>query len=154
MSAARTSRIRIGAGGIMLPNHAPIMVAEQFGTLEALFPGPRRSRCRTRTGHGSADDASAAADAEQQSGRIPTRPRRTHGVSPRSRARAGDPRHSRRGCEVPIWVLGSSLFGAQVAAAFGLPFAFASHFAPTLLMDAIAIYRERFEPSAAAGEPY
>jgi luciferase family oxidoreductase group 1 len=149
-----TTRIRIGAGGIMLPNHAPLMVAEQFGTLEALFPGrvdlgvgrapgtdPVTTRALRRTLNSNPDEFPRdlaelmAYLREPAPGQI-------------IRAVPG------AGSKVPIWVLGSSLFGAQAAAAFGLPFSFASHFAPAQLMDAIAIYRERFEPSEQLQRPY
>ena len=149
-----TSRIRIGAGGIMLPNHAPIMVAEQFGTLEALFPG------RVDLGVGRAPGTDP----------LTTRAlRRTLNSNPDEFPRdlaelmayLGEPAAGQMikaipgaGSKVPIWILGSSLFGAQVAAAFGLPFSFASHFAPTYLMEALAVYRERFEPSAQLARPH
>jgi luciferase family oxidoreductase group 1 len=149
-----TARIRIGAGGIMLPNHAPIMVAEQFGTLEALFPGrvdlgvgrapgtdPLTTRALRRTLNSNPDEFPRELAELMAFLRDPA-PGQVIRAIPGA------------GSKVPIWVLGSSLFGAQVAAAFGLPFAFASHFAPALLMDAIAIYRERFEPSEQLATPY
>ena len=149
-----TSRIRIGAGGIMLPNHAPIVVAEQFGTLEALFPGrvdlgvgrapgtdPLTTRALRRTLNSNPDEFPRELAELMAFLRDPS-PGQIIKAVPGA------------GSKVPIWVLGSSLFGAQVAAAFGLPFAFASHFAPTHLMEAIAIYRERFEPSDQLARPY
>jgi luciferase family oxidoreductase group 1 len=151
---AGTSRIRIGAGGIMLPNHAPLQVAEQFGTLEALFPG------RVDLGLGRAPGTDRAAAAAL---------RRTLGADPDNfpndvielltllgAPQPGQAVHAvpGEGLEIPIWILGSSTFGAQVAAALGLPFAFASHFAPALLFEATQIYRERFRPSARLAEPY
>jgi luciferase family oxidoreductase group 1 len=149
-----TSRIRIGAGGIMLPNHAPIMIAEQFGTLEALFPGrvdlgvgrapgtdPLTTRALRRTLNSNPDEFPHELAELMAFLRDPV-------PGQMIRAIPG------AGSKVPIWVLGSSLFGAQVAAAFGLPFSFASHFAPTHLMDAIAIYREWFEPSDQLARPY
>jgi len=151
---AATSRIRIGAGGIMLPNHAPIMVAEQFGTLDAMFPGridlglgrapgtdPLTTRALRRTLNAN-PDAFPRDLAELMAFLRPPRPDQAIKAVPGA------------GANVPIWILGSSLFGAQVAAAFGLPFSFASHFAPAQLMEAIAIYRERFEPSEQLARPY
>jgi luciferase family oxidoreductase group 1 len=152
--AAGTSRIRVGAGGIMLPNHAPIQVAEQFGTLEALFPG------RIDLGLGRAPGTDPAAAMAL---------RRTLRSDPEAfpddvlevLAYLADPQPGQRviavpgaGTRVPVWILGSSTFGAQVAAALGLPFAFASHFAPAMLEEASAIYRERFTPSAYLEAPY
>jgi luciferase family oxidoreductase group 1 len=147
-----TSRIRIGAGGVMLPNHAPLQIAEQFGTLESLFPG----RIDLGLGRAPGTDHAAAAALRRTLRTDPEEfPRdvveliayfRDEGV--RVRAIPG------AGLDVPIWILGSSLFGAQVAAMLGLPFAFASHFAPAHLMDAIAVYRHRFQPSAHLDRPY
>jgi luciferase family oxidoreductase group 1 len=151
---AATSTIRIGAGGIMLPNHAPIMVAEQFGTLEAMFPGrvdlglgrapgadPLTTRALRRTLNANPDEFPRDLAELMAFLRTP-RPDQAIKAVPGA------------GANVPIWILGSSLFGAQVAAAFGLPFSFASHFAPAQLMEAIAIYRERFEPSEQLAKPY
>jgi luciferase family oxidoreductase group 1 len=142
---SQTSKIRIGSGGVMLPNHAPLIVAEQFGTLEALFPG------RVDLGLGRApgtDQAAAYAmrrNLQSDANQFPTDVvelmsyfRRTNG---RVRAIPGE------GMRIPVYILGSSLFGAQLAAALGLPYAFASHFAPRMMMEAIALYRERFQPS-------
>jgi luciferase family oxidoreductase group 1 len=149
-----TSTIRIGAGGIMLPNHAPLQVAEQFGTLESLFPG------RVDLGLGRAPGTDQAAARAL---------RRTLDSDPNAfpddilelMAFFGDAGDGQpvtavpgAGLRVPIWILGSSTFGAQVAAALGLPFAFASHFAPAMLFDAIEIYRTRFRPSATLAAPY
>jgi len=151
--AAGTKTIRVGAGGIMLPNHAPLVVAEQFGTLESLFPG------RIDLGLGRApgtDQVTAhalrrtlASDPEAFPNDVVElmeyfSPRENGSV----RAVPGS------GLSVPIYILGSSTFGAQVAAALGLPFAFASHFAAQMLLPAIRIYRERFRPSAALQKPY
>jgi luciferase family oxidoreductase group 1 len=151
--AQATSTIRVGSGGIMLPNHAPMVIAEQFGTLEAMYPG------RIDLGVG----------------RAPGTDQRTW------RALRRDPSHAERfpqdvlelqaflapvqegqavqavpggGAQVPIWILGSSLFGAELAAMLGLPFAFASHFAPNDLLQALELYRTRFEPSAQLDRPY
>jgi luciferase family oxidoreductase group 1 len=151
--AAGTQTIRVGAGGIMLPNHAPLVVAEQFGTLESLFPG------RIDLGLGRApgtDQVTAhalrrtlASDPEAFPNDVVElmeyfSPRENGSV----RAVPGS------GLSVPIYILGSSTFGAQVAAALGLPFAFASHFAAQMLLPAIRIYRERFRPSATLAKPY
>lgn len=149
-----TSRIRIGAGGIMLPNHAPLQVAEQFGTLESLFPG----RVDLGLGRAPGTDRPAAMalrrtlnadpdgfpnDVVELMGYFaPPQPGQAVQAVPGA------------GLSIPIWILGSSTFGAQVAAALGLPFAFASHFAPAMLFDAIGIYRERFKPSAQLAAPY
>lgn len=151
--AGGTSTIRVGAGGVMLPNHAPLVIAEQFGTLEALFPGridlgvgrapgtdQRTSQALRRTLQGDVDEFPqdvlelAAYFAEPQPGQALAVPG--------------------AGLHVPIWILGSSLFGAQLAAALGLPFAFASHFAPKQLDRALAIYRTQFRPSAHLARPY
>ena len=151
---AGTSTIRIGAGGIMLPNHAPLQVAEQFGTLEALFPG------RVDLGLGRApgtDHAAAFALRRTLQSNPDEFPRDVLEVM--DFFREADPAQPVRavpgaGLRVPIWILGSSLFGAQVAAGLGLPFSFASHFAPAMLHDAIRIYRERFTPSEFLDKPY
>ena len=151
---AATKTIRVGAGGIMLPNHAPLQIAEQFGTLESLFPG------RVDLGLGRAPGTDHAAAYAL---------RRTLNSNPDQFPqdvmelmdffRAPQPGQAVRavpggGLSVPIWILGSSTFGAQVAAALGLPFAFASHFAPALLDEASAIYRARFTPSEHLKQPY
>jgi luciferase family oxidoreductase group 1 len=153
--AGGTSTIRVGAGGIMLPNHSPLAIAEQFGTLESLFPGridlalgrapgsdPLTARALRRNPSADAADAFpddvvelmgyfAAAGSERLVQAVPG-----------------------AGLNVPIWILGSSLFGAQIAAALGLPYAFASHFAPALMMQAMALYRAEFQPSAQLDRPY
>jgi luciferase family oxidoreductase group 1 len=152
---AGTSTIRIGAGGIMLPNHAPLVIAEQFGTLESLFPG------RVDLGLGRApgtDLAAAYALRRNLSSDENQFPRDV--VELIDYFRGGDEGGRRvraipgEGLKVPVWILGSSLFGAQLAAMLGLPFAFASHFAPGQMMDAIRVYRERFQPSAQCDRPY
>jgi len=151
---AGTSTIRIGAGGIMLPNHAPLQVAEQFGTLESLFPG------RVDLGLGRApgtDHAAAAALRRTLQSHPDEFPRDVMAVIDFFREpQPGQPVRAvpGAGLRVPIWILGSSLFGAQVAAALGLPFSFASHFAPQLLHEAIGVYRDRFAPSAHHQQPY
>ncbi|HEV2187193.1 MAG TPA: LLM class flavin-dependent oxidoreductase [Stellaceae bacterium] len=151
---AGTSTIRIGAGGIMLPNHAPLMVAEQFGTLAALHPG------RVELGLGRAPGSdqltmramrrNLLAGPEQFPQDVVELMNYFRPAEPGQRLQAVPG----AGLDVPIWILGSSLFGAQLAAILGLPFAFASHFAPAALMQAIAIYRERFEPSAQFAAPH
>ena len=148
-----TSTIRIGAGGIMLPNHAPLLIAEQFGTLAALFPG------RVDLGLGRApgsDQRVAQAIRRNLTGGADQFPR---DVMELQAYFAGDDRLGIQatpgaGEDVPLWILGSSLYGAQLAAALGLPYAFASHFAPGALDEAIAIYRRDFRPSAQLKYPY
>src|ERR1035438_6823847 len=152
--AGGTSTIRVGAGGVMLPNHSPLMIAEQFGTLESLFPGridlglgrapgtdmaTARALRRENKSHG--DDFPEAV-AELQSYFEPAEP------GQRVRAIPG------AGLRVPIWLLGSSLFSAELAARMGLPFAFASHFAPTDLMPALRLYRQGFRASRQLERPY
>jgi len=151
---AGTATIRIGAGGIMLPNHAPLQVAEQFGTLASLFPG----RIDLGLGRAPGTDHAAALALRRT---LHTDPDEfPHDVmevidyfgdsQPGQQVRAVPG----AGLRVPIWILGSSLFGAQVAASLGLPFAFASHFAPQMLHEAIGIYRNRFTPSEHSRTPY
>ena len=151
---AGTERIRIGAGGVMLPNHAPLMVAEQFGTLASLYPG------RVDLGLGRApgtDQATAHALRRHLAGGADTFPQDVvellHWFEP-----AGPGQAVRAvpgaGLDVAVWILGSSTFGAQLAAMLGLPYAFASHFAPAELDRAIAVYRERFQPSERLAKPY
>jgi luciferase family oxidoreductase group 1 len=152
--AAGTARIRVGAGGIMLPNHSPLVIAEQFGTLEALFPG----RIDLGLGRAPGSDQAAARALRRNLATDPEEfPRdvmellRYLGPAVPGQQVTAVPGV---GSNVPVWILGSSLFGAQVAAALGLPFAFASHFAPAMMMEAIHIYRERFRPSAQLERPY
>jgi luciferase family oxidoreductase group 1 len=148
-----TSTIRIGAGGIMLPNHSPLVIAEQFGTLEALYPG------RIDLGLGRApgsDHTTARALRRNLASDADEFPQ---DVVELMDYFAGSPRRQVRavpgaGQNVPVWILGSSLFGAQLAAALGLPYAFASHFAPQMMMQAIEIYRATFRPSAQLDKPY
>ena len=151
--AAGTQTIRVGAGGIMLPNHAPLVIAEQFGTLEALSPG------RIDLGLGRAPGTDqltvlalrrdvTGADTfpqdvvELQRYLAPAQPGQAVRATPGA------------GSQVPLWILGSSLFGAQLAAMLGLPYAFASHFAPEALLPALEVYRATFKPSAQLQEPY
>jgi luciferase family oxidoreductase group 1 len=152
--AAGTSRIRVGAGGVMLPNHSPLVIAEQFGTLEALFPG----RIDLGLGRAPGSDQMAARALRRNLATDPEQfPQDVLELQSYLGPRTPD-QHviAVPGIEsnVPLWILGSSLFGAQVAAALGLPFAFASHFAPAMLMEAAEIYRARFRPSAQLDKPY
>jgi luciferase family oxidoreductase group 1 len=152
--AGATTHIRVGAGGIMLPNHAPLIVAEQFGTLESLFPG------RIDLGLGrapGADHLTAQALRRGTDVDPETFPREVQELQAYFRAPTAGQAITAipgAGLDVPIWILGSSLFGAQTAAALGLPFAFASHFAPGYLHQAVALYRRHFRPSAQAASPY
>jgi luciferase family oxidoreductase group 1 len=152
--AGGTKIIRVGSGGVMLPNHAPLMVAEQFGTLEALHPGridlgigraPGTDRLTMRALRrtlSNVDEDFPRDVAELLSYFEPARPGQIVHAVP------GE------GLRVPIWLLGSSLYSAQLAAALGLPFAFASHFAPDLLLEALKIYRDEFRPSESLAKPY
>jgi len=151
--AGATTRIRVGAGGIMLPNHSPLVIAEQFGTLESLFPGRidlglgRAPGSDQRTAHALRRNLQSSSDEFPQD------------VVELMDFLSDTPQQAVRavpgtGLKVPIWILGSSLFGAQLAAALGLPYAFASHFAPAQMMDAIALYRNQFRPSAQCAKPH
>jgi luciferase family oxidoreductase group 1 len=152
--AEGTTSIRIGAGGIMLPNHAPLQIAEQFGTLESLFPG------RVDLGLGRApgtDQAAAYALRRNLTADVNQFPRDV--VELMSYLKPDEPGRKVRaipgeGLDIPIWILGSSLFGAQLAAHLGLPYAFASHFAPGQMMEAIHVYRSTFQPSEQLDRPY
>jgi luciferase family oxidoreductase group 1 len=151
--AGGTSTIRVGAGGIMLPNHSPLVIAEQFGTLESLYPGridlglgrapgSDALTARAMRRHLAADadefpqDVLELADYFSSTSRQPVRAVPGHGLN------------------VPLWILGSSLFGAQLAASLGLPYAFASHFAPAQMMQAIELYRAQFRPSRQLSQPH
>jgi luciferase family oxidoreductase group 1 len=152
--AGGTSRIKIGAGGVMLPNHAPLLIAEQFGTLAALHPG------RVELGLGRAPGSdqltframrrNLLADADQFPQDVVELMNYFRPAEPGQRLQAVPG----AGLEVPIWILGSSTFGAQLAAILGLPFAFAAHFAPAMLEPAIRIYRDRFRPSEQLAAPH
>jgi luciferase family oxidoreductase group 1 len=151
--AGGTSTIRVGAGGIMLPNHAPLVIAEQFGTLESLFPG----RIDLGLGRAPGSDQIVSRALRRTPDAADTFPQEVvelmayfepAAAGQRVRAVPGV------GLEVPIWILGSSLYGAQLAAELGLPYAFASHFAPAMLLDAAQAYRARFRPSAKLERPY
>lgn len=152
--AGGTSRIRVGAGGIMLPNHSPLVIAEQFGTLESLFPG----RIDLGLGRAPGSDQTTAralrrdlnADPNEFPQDVVELMHYFDPVSEGQRVRAVPG----AGLKVPLWILGSSLFGAQLAAQLGLPFAFASHFAPAQMMQAIEVYRSRFRPSEQLARPY
>jgi len=152
--AAGTSTIRVGAGGIMLPNHAPLVIAEQFGTLASLFPG------RIDLGLGRApgtDQITARALRRTLAGDVDRFPQDV--VELMAYFKPAQPGQMVRavpgaGLDVPVWILGSSLFGAQLAAVLGLPYAFASHFAPAQMEEAIELYRHRFEPSEYLAAPY
>ena len=151
--AAHTSKIRLGSGGIMLPNHAPYIVAEQFGTLDALHPGridlglgraPGTDGRTLRALRRSPEDAeNFPADVQELLGYL-------------GNAKASDPVKAVPGYqqEIPVWLLGSSLFGARLAARMGLPYAFASHFAPDMLHQALKVYNSEFVPSAHLKQPY
>lgn len=148
-----TATIRIGAGGIMLPNHAPMVIAKQFGTLEALFPG------RVDLGLGRAPGSDGVVARALRRNLASDERQFPQDVLELQAFLAGDDRIGIRavpgeGTHVPLWILGSSLFGAQLAAMLGLPYAFASHFAPDALDEALDIYRRQFKPSAQLAEPY
>lgn len=151
--AAATKTIRVGAGGIMLPNHAPLMVAEQFGTLATLYPdridlglgrapGTDMATARALRRHMTPEDTFQQ-DVQELMGYFDDI---SDGVAVRAVPGAGT--------HVPVWILGSSLYGAQLAAYLGLPYAFASHFAPAMLEEALSIYRATFRPSSTLSQPY
>ena len=149
-----TSTIRVGSGGIMLPNHAPLVIAEQFGTLESLYPG------RIDLGLGRApgsDQMTARALRRERSGSADEFPQDVAELMRYLGPRTPDQRiiaMPGTGTNVPVWLLGSSLFSAQLAGELGLPYAFASHFAPRLMHEAIRVYRNHFTPSATLDKPY
>ncbi|RLA44960.1 MAG: alkane 1-monooxygenase [Gammaproteobacteria bacterium] len=152
--AAGTTTLQVGAGGIMLPNHAPLVIAEQFGTLESLFPG----RIDLALGRApGTDQATAHALRRNLASSVDQFPQDVVELMAYFNAAGAEQQvHAipGAGLSVPIWILGSSLFGAQLAAHLGLPYSFASHFAPAQMMDAIAIYREQFKPSEYLAAPY
>jgi luciferase family oxidoreductase group 1 len=151
--AANTSSIRLGAGGIMLPNHAPLTIAEQFGTLEALHPG--RIDLGLGRAPGSDQNTMFALRRDPTSAdRFPDDILELQGYLSGETRIAGVNATPGRGSNVPLYILGSSLFGARLAAVLGLPYAFASHFAPAALQDAVAIYRQEFRPSAQLDRPH
>jgi luciferase family oxidoreductase group 1 len=144
--AGGTRSIRVGAGGIMLPNHAPLVIAEQFGTLESLFPGRIDLGLGRAPGSDQATSRALRRTLESDPDQFPADVvELMNYLQPDPNAR-GVRAVPGAGLHIPIWILGSSLFGAQLAAELGLPYAFASHFAPTQLMPALEIYRERFKP--------
>jgi len=152
--AAGTRTIRVGSGGIMLPNHAPLVVAEQFGTLESLFPGRIDLGLGRAPGTDMLTSQALRRDLDSNAEQFPQDVLEL-------RAYFDDPQAGQKvlavpgaGLKVPLWILGSSLFGAQVAAMLGLPYAFASHFAPDALIPALEIYRRHFKPSRQLEKPY
>ncbi|MDT8853672.1 LLM class flavin-dependent oxidoreductase [Paracoccaceae bacterium Fryx2] len=150
--AGGTKTIRVGAGGIMLPNHAPLVIAEQFGTLATLYPG----RIDLGLGRAPGTDMATARALRRHMDAGDTFPQDVMELI----GYFGDPGEGRiravpgTGTHVPVWILGSSLYGAQLAAYLGLPYAFASHFAPAMLADAAATYRQTFRPSTHLARPY
>lgn len=151
--AGQTRTIRVGSGGVMLPNHAPLVVAEQFGTLEALYPG----RIDLGLGRAPGTDGETARALRRYLEAADQFPRDVMELQ----AFLSDPVEGQRvtawpgaGSKVPVWLLGSSLFSAELAAHLGLPFAFASHFAPELLLQALETYRAGFRPSKALAQPH
>ncbi|HLD64563.1 MAG TPA: LLM class flavin-dependent oxidoreductase [Pseudomonas sp.] len=152
--AAGTSTLRVGAGGVMLPNHAPLVIAEQFGTLASLYPG----RIDLGLGRAPGSDAfTAHALRRERSGSADDFPQDLEELQGYLGPRTPDQRvlaMPGSGTQVPLWLLGSSLFSAQLAGLKGLPYAFASHFAPRLMHEAIRVYRNHFKPSAVLDKPY
>lgn len=151
--AAGTSRIRVGAGGVMLPNHAPLLIAEQFGTLAALHPG----RIDLGLGRAPGSDQIAAQAMRRNLSQGEDFPQDV--IELMSYFRTAEPGQMLQavpgaGLDVPVWILGSSTYGAQLAAALGLPYAFASHFAPAQMREAVALYRAHFKPSERLATPY
>jgi luciferase family oxidoreductase group 1 len=151
--AAGTSRIRVGSGGVMLPNHSPMLVAEQFGTLESLFPG----RIDLGLGRAPGTDLQTLRALRKSPAHSNNFPQDVLEL----RALLGEVQPGQAiqavpggGTEVPLWILGSSLFGARLAAELGLPYAFASHFAPDALLPALELYRNAFEPSSQQAKPH
>jgi len=151
--AAGTKTIRVGSGGIMLPNHSPLVIAEQFGTLETLFPGRIDLGLGRAPGTDGRTLRALRRDFESAE-RFPQDVRELQAFLGELQPGQTVQAVPGTGTKVPIWILGSSLFGAQLAAALGLPYAFAAHFAPTQLMEAIEIYRAQFRPSAQCERPY
>ncbi|OJY78479.1 MAG: alkane 1-monooxygenase [Rhodospirillales bacterium 70-18] len=151
--AAGTSRIRVGAGGVMLPNHAPLLIAEQFGTLAALHPG----RIDLGLGRAPGSDQIAARAIRRSLSQGEDFPQDV--IELMNYFRPAEPGQVLQavpgaGLDVPVWILGSSTYGAQLAAVLGLPYAFASHFAPAQMQEAVALYRAHFEPSERLAAPY
>jgi len=151
--AAHTSTIRLGAGGVMLPNHSPLQIAEQFGTLETLHPG----RIDLGLGRAPGSDQNTMRALRRDPSAADTFPSDVQELQAYFDGQtriSGVNAYPGKDTHVPLYILGSSLFGARLAAALGLPYSFASHFAPQALEDAVRIYRRDFQPSAALEEPY
>lgn len=151
--AAHTERIRLGAGGVMLPNHAPLVIAEQYGTLAALHPG----RIDLGLGRAPGTDRTTMYALRRNAASADTFPQdvlELQGYLSEESLVPGVHAYPGRGSRVPLYILGSSLFGARLAAALGLPYAFASHFAPAALQEAVAAYRREFQPSDQLQGPY
>lgn len=151
--ASGTSTIRVGSGGIMLPNHSPLVIAEQFGTLESIYPG----RIDLGVGRAPGTDYRAVRALRRDPERIETFPEDV--LELQAFLAPAKPGQAVRavpgaGTDVPIWILGSSTYGAELAAALGLPYAFASHFAPDSLLAALDVYRRKFKPSKQLSHPY
>jgi len=151
--AANTEAVRLGAGGVMLPNHSPLVIAEQFGTLASLHPGRIDLGLGRAPGSDQATQRALRRDPAAAE-RFPEDVVELQGLLGEESPLPGIRAIPGQGTHVPLYILGSSLFGAQLAAALGLPYAFASHFAPQALFDAIGVYRERFTPSAQLERPY
>jgi luciferase family oxidoreductase group 1 len=150
---AQTSSIRLGSGGIMLPNHSPLVIAEQFGTLAAMYPG----RIDLGLGRAPGTDQQTTHALRRDPGTADRFPQDVVELQAFLRGESkvrGVDAYPGKGSDVPLYILGSSLFGAQLAGMLGLPYAFASHFAPDLLTDAIANYKAEFKPSAQLDQPY
>ena len=150
---ARTERIRLGAGGVMLPNHSPLIIAEQFGTLDAMYPG----RIDLGLGRAPGSDQNTMYALRRDPNSADTFPQDVLELQAYLAGQTRVPGVDAipgKGSRVPLYVLGSSLFGAQLAAALGLPYAFASHFAPAMLEPAVEAYRREFTPSAQLDRPY
>ena len=149
-----TRTIRVGSGGVMLPNHSPLVIAEQFGTLAALYPG----RIDLGLGRAPGTDMRTARalrrDLASNANNFPQDVRELQALFAPSKPNQAVQAVPGAGLQVPLWILGSSIFGAQLAAAFGLPFAFASHFAPEALLQALKIYRAEFQASEQLQQPY
>jgi luciferase family oxidoreductase group 1 len=153
--AAGTKTIRVGAGGVMLPNHSPLVIAEQFGTLASLFPG--RIDLGLGRAPGTDQRTARALRRERMNTAADTFPEDVRELQAYFKpAVSGQPVRAvpGAGLDVPIWLLGSSLFSASLASALGLPFAFAGHFAPQMMLEALEIYRSNFRPSESLSEPY
>lgn len=151
--ASGTSTIRVGSGGIMLPNHSPLVIAEQFGTLESLYPG----RIDLGVGRAPGTDPRALRALRRDPGRADDFPQDVVELQHfLAEAKSGQAVRAvpGAGTEVPIWILGSSTYGAELAASLGLPYAFASHFAPDSLFTALSVYRQNFKPSKQLDQPY